>query len=108
MQPSDLPVHLRGDLDTSSVAEALQLITDAIAAATGRAVMIDLAEVTFADSSALGMLLDAKVRAQRQGHELMLMNVPKQLQRVLEITKLDEVFESDRSAHIGGEASESA
>jgi anti-anti-sigma factor len=108
MQPSDSPVHLRGDLDTSSVGDALQLLTDAIAAATGRVVMIDLAEVTFADSSALGMLLDAKERAESQGHALMLINVPKQLQRVLEITKLDEVFETEGGTDIAGEASESA
>jgi anti-anti-sigma factor len=95
MHSNESFARLSGDLDTNTVDRALEVLNAAISAATERVLAIDLADVTFADSSALRMLLDAKERAEAEGVELVLMNVPKQMHRVLEITKLDAVFDID-------------
>src|SRR4051812_18140957 len=97
MEPDNSYVSLSGELDTASVGPALEVIKGAIAASTRQILTINLADVTFADSSALGMLLDVKRRAEAAGHELLLTNVPQQLVRVLEITKLDDVFDIEQT-----------
>jgi anti-anti-sigma factor len=86
-------VRLSGELDIESVPEAAELIHQAILRGVEGEVTVDLADVTFADSSALGMLLDAKKEAEAAGLEFTLLNPPHQLQRVLEVTKLDGVFD---------------
>ncbi|MBD2431332.1 MAG: anti-sigma factor antagonist [Mastigocladus sp. ERB_26_2] len=55
--------------------------------------VIDLAEVDFMDSSGLVALVNGLKAARQQGCRLMLCNVQAPVRLVLEITKLDLVFE---------------
>jgi anti-anti-sigma factor len=57
------------------------------------AVILDLARVTTVDAHGLGVMLELRERMQAKGIRFELMNVSKPLSRVLEITRLDSVFQ---------------
>jgi anti-anti-sigma factor len=57
------------------------------------AIVLDLAGVNTLDAHGLGILLQLRERAELQGIEFRLQNVTKIVNRVLEITRLDSVFE---------------
>ncbi|MCK2215937.1 STAS domain-containing protein [Actinomadura sp. ATCC 31491] len=54
-----LRVTLRGEIDFTNSAEIHKLVTDAVAERRPRHVRVDLAEVTFIDSTGIGVLVDA-------------------------------------------------
>ncbi len=85
-------LSLRGELDLTS---ALVFERELRAAEeTGpRRIVIDLSGLEFMDSTGLRALLLARDRAQSDGHELALRRGPRQVQRVLELTKTAEAFE---------------
>jgi anti-sigma B factor antagonist len=56
-------------------------------------VMVDLRELRFLDSSGLSRLLAARRRARRNGHRFMLIRGPRNVQRVLTLTGVDDSFE---------------
>jgi anti-sigma B factor antagonist len=55
-------------------------------------VVIDLAEVTFIDSTALGVLIGLRNSAQEINKQVILANVPRRVRRILALTGLDVVF----------------
>ena len=57
------------------------------------AVILDLARVTTVDAHGLGVMLELRERMHTKGIRFELMNVSKPLSRVLEITRLDSVFQ---------------
>ena len=57
------------------------------------AIVLDLARVTAVDAGGLGMLLELRRHAESNGVGLKLMNVSRFVRQVLEITRLDSVFE---------------
>jgi anti-anti-sigma factor len=57
------------------------------------AVILDLAWVTIIDAHGLGVLLGLRERAQTKGIRLKLMNVPRLIDHVLAISRLDSVFQ---------------
>lgn len=57
------------------------------------AVVLDLARVTAIDARGLGVMLDLRRQSSLRGINFKLMNVNKFTRRVLEITRLDSVFE---------------
>ncbi len=57
------------------------------------AVILDLARVTTVDAHGLGVMLELRERMHAKGIRFELMNVSKPLSRVLEITRLDSVFQ---------------
>ena len=56
-------------------------------------VVLDLARVSAIDASGLGLMLELRQQAESRGMRFKLMNVTKLVSRVLEITRLDSVFE---------------
>ena len=58
-----------------------------------RAVILDLARVTTVDAGGLGVMLELREQAESKGIRFELMNVNKLVSRVLEVTRLDSVFE---------------
>src|SRR5437016_2442656 len=86
-----LILSLRGELDLTSVPLFERELRDA--EATNPALLvIDLSGLDFMDSTGLRALLQARERAKDDNHELMLRRGPRQVQRVLELTKTLEVF----------------
>ena len=57
------------------------------------AVILDLARVTTVDAGGLGVMLELREQAESNGIRFELMNVTKLVSRVLEITRLDSVFQ---------------
>ncbi len=56
-------------------------------------IVLDLARVNTIDAGGLGVLLELRGYAESRGVEFRLRNVTKLVRRILEITKLDSVFE---------------
>jgi anti-anti-sigma factor len=63
------------------------------AQSTVNTVLLDLARVSTIDASGLGLMLEMREQTQSKGMRFKLMNVTKLVGRVLEVTKLDSVFE---------------
>ena len=55
--------------------------------------LVDLKGVGFLDSSGLGALVRALTSAQKEGGQTKLLHVGPQIRKLLEMTKLDSVFE---------------
>ena len=73
--------------ETETLRNALQSVSDA------SAVIIDLARVTTVDARGLGVMLELREQAESRGIRFELMNVTKLVSRVLEVTRLDSVFQ---------------
>jgi anti-anti-sigma factor len=79
---------LGGELDLA----AAPLLRERIDAAGGSSLVLDLAQVTFADSSILRELLRARERREQSGEPLVLAGIPSPLRRLLELTRTDDLF----------------
>ena len=85
-------IALRGELDLEhaySFDEELRRVE----AMRPPCICIDLRELTFLDSTGLSRLLAARRRARRMGHRLVLVRGPAAVQRVFQLTAVDESFE---------------
>jgi len=58
-----------------------------------RTILLDLARVSTIDASGLGLMLDLRRQTQARDIRFKLVNVTKAVSRVLEVTRLDSVFE---------------
>src|SRR5713226_5429223 len=65
-----------------------------------RAVVLDLARVSTIDGGGLGVMLELREQTQSKGIDFKLMNVTKLVSGVLEITRLNSVFEVTSGAEI--------
>ncbi len=89
----DVPVlHLKGEIDLHTCPElraALQSLMD-----RGEfRLILDLGEVPYLDSAALGVLVDAVRRARENSGGIYLVRVAPFVQRAFEITRLIKIFE---------------
>ena len=83
---------LRGELDLSTVAKVEEELRRAESAEPPVLVM-DLAGLTFLDSTGLRLIVTADQRARDQGRRLTVVKGPDTVQRVFSITRLDERLE---------------
>lgn len=81
-----------GDVDVAVADQLADLATAALLQMTGEVLVIDLADVTFMDSTGLGALVTVRNESIRVGKRLTLANVPEQVRQILAITGLDGVF----------------
>ncbi|MEE1782616.1 STAS domain-containing protein [Streptomyces sp. SP17BM10] len=82
---------LVGDLDVETLAAAAETLA-ALVARRPAAVVIDLREVAFCDSSGLNLLLRTRIEAEKVGLDLRLAAVAPTVMRVLELTGARTVF----------------
>jgi anti-sigma B factor antagonist len=88
----ELPtVALAGELDLAA-APGMHEQLDALLAAGTSSIVVDLADATFLDSTALGVLVNALNRCQESGGQLHLVVREPQILRVLAITGLTDAF----------------
>src|SRR5882724_6007229 len=73
--------------ETETLRKAVQSLSEV------GAVILDFARVTTIDAGGLGVMLQLREQAESRGIRFELMNVTKQIGRVLEITRLDSVFQ---------------
>lgn len=69
-----------------------QLIRDLLGKAT-KNILVNLADVTYIDSSGIGELVSAFTAVSNQGGQLKLLNLTKKVHDLLQITKLYTVFD---------------
>lgn len=89
-QSGKLVVGLEGDVDLEHAPAVRKLLLDTVA--RGRQVIVDLARVTYIDSSGIANLVEAMQAANRQRIKLRLAGVGAQVRRVLTLARLDRVF----------------
>lgn len=85
-------VKLAGEVDMSHSPGVHQALVEVLENRPGRLV-IDLTEVSYMDSSGVGILVDALRRVRVSGGKLVLAAVAPRVLSVLQITKLDQFFE---------------
>ena len=90
-------VKIRGEIDLATAAELEMRVREVLADAPG-GVDLDLAALTFIDSSGLRTLVALAKDATSRGGSFSLRNVPRHAQRVLELTGLDEWFDVSNGA----------
>jgi anti-sigma B factor antagonist len=75
----------RGELDASTCPE----LAEHLSGPSGSLIVVDLVELTFIDSSGLGLLHDARRRAIEDGGNFVVCDPSPAVRRVMEITGLD-------------------
>jgi len=85
-------VSVVGELDVATAPDLRAHLDGAIDRALRNAVLVDLLEVTFIDSTALGVLITGLKRSQRVGGELRIVVAEPRILKIFEITGLTEVF----------------
>ena len=83
-------VRAGGEIDTRTVHGFHEAVTEAAGLASR--VVIDLAGVTFVDSSGLGALIVARNSARNDGGSMSLLSPPPVVRRLLGSTQLHDVF----------------
>jgi anti-sigma B factor antagonist len=84
-------VTLEGEIDIYSSPQFKEILLKGIEEGATR-VVIDLSEVTFIDSTALGVLVSGAKRVRPRNGSLDIICVDENIIRILEITGLDRVF----------------
>src|SRR2546423_6912880 len=79
--------------ETASLREAVGSEVAARSQTRGRAIVLDLARVSAVDASGLGLMLELRELAERRDVRLKLANASGFVRRILEVTRLDSVFE---------------
>ncbi|MFF9088556.1 STAS domain-containing protein [Streptomyces sp. NPDC014991] len=82
---------ISGDLDYGSAAELRELLTT-LTLRPGRRLALDLARMTFCDSSGITALIAARNHALAAGADIALAAVPAPTLRILRIVGLDQIF----------------
>ena len=83
-------VVLAGEIDLEQSPAARRAVLDAIA--HGTAVEVDLAEVSYIDSSGIASLVEGLQQARSQGVDFTLTRISDPVRKVLELARLDRVF----------------
>jgi anti-anti-sigma factor len=86
-----LALAVAGELDISGVDEFLARAGDLVESGADP-VDLDLGGVTFIDSSGLGALVRLQKTVTSTGRRLQLVNVPRPVSRILELTGLSDLF----------------
>jgi anti-anti-sigma factor len=82
-------ISLQGQIvngETETLRNAVQSVSGV------RTVILDLARVAIVDAKGFGVMLELRAQAETEGIRFELMNVPKQVGLLLELTRLDSVF----------------
>ncbi len=104
-EPGVVVVSMIGEIDLDSAPRIHELITQRLAAAALRGVVLDLSEVTFMGSSGLELLLRAQRRAQQRDIDLVIVAGSTSVRRLFTLTGMTEQFPrsdtvSDALAHL--------
>lgn len=81
-----------GEVDMASAGRLGDAIAQALVHRQPRRIVVDLAGVTFMDSSGLNVLVSCRGEAYAQGCELLLNSPAPAVHRILEVTGLLEIF----------------
>jgi anti-anti-sigma factor len=82
-------IALTGEFDIAS-ADRMEQELRRVEALEPKAIVIDISQLDFMDSTGLRVILSADARAHKQGHRLCVSEAPQSVQRVFRITGVDE------------------
>lgn len=85
-------LRLSGELDIAAVDAFLDRARAALADAHP-VLCLDVAEVSFIDSTGLGALVRLREHAHEQGKDIALAHIPRQMSRILDLTGLAGLFD---------------
>lgn len=96
-------IELVGEIDAYTVPK-LQEELMPLAEQNKQTIIVDLSEVTYLDSTGLGILVGTLKKSHKHQSEVILKNMTKRVQRLFDITGLDEIFtiQQDSVAKKGG------
>lgn len=94
-EPSHPVLHASGDIDMTSAPELTDVGMQALDTGEPSGVTVDLAAVTFIDSSGLSALIALNRHARQSGRSFALRAVPPAAERVLSLTGLGTVFRTE-------------
>jgi anti-anti-sigma factor len=89
---SETTIVIRGPLDFTTASEHIDALADATRGA--EAVLVDLSECDFLDSSGLALLVRSAQRATRNGGSLQLRDPSPAVRRLLEFARLEDALPS--------------
>jgi anti-sigma B factor antagonist len=89
-------VSLTGEVDLHTAPE-LEHALDGVIGLGGTSAVVDLADVSFIDSTTLGVLMRTHSQLQRLGGQLIVVASDRRILRTLEITGLDRVLPIERT-----------
>lgn len=90
-------LEVSGEVDIAVADELATAALDALAQDGARCVRVDLASVTFLDSSGLGALVRVRNAARDEGKDLVIANPVESVMKVFAITGLDAVLSFEKS-----------
>jgi anti-sigma B factor antagonist len=89
--PSNV-MQLEGEIDLHVSPEVAQSLRSMVAKKP-KVLVVDLAKVTYLDSSGLAVLIEAMQSVQEYGGRFALANVQESVRHIFEIARLDQVFQ---------------
>jgi anti-anti-sigma factor len=99
-------LHVHGAMIVGGGLDAFQ--ESAVTVSNASVIVIDLAGVSRIDAAGVGVLLKLREQTEAAGQEFRLMNVTTLVRQVLEISRLDSVFEVWASSDVASASSDSA
>jgi anti-sigma B factor antagonist len=90
-----LVLRLSGQLTGGSAADAVRDRVGAALAQGFKKLLLDLEEVTWVNSTGLGVLISAHLAAAREGARIRFMRVSRRIDSIFSITRLSTVFATD-------------
>ena len=96
-----LIVRLRGELDMDAVSKFRNRVIELMEEKKLNNLLLDMAEVQFIDSTGIGVLLGRYREIKSQGGELVLINLDKNIRRLLKLSgilNLVDVYENENEA----------
>lgn len=89
---SDAELRIFGEFDMTGVLRVESELSRLLEAKAIDRLVLDLGGVDFVDSTGLGVIIDLDQRARRGEFELSIIPGPRHVQRVFEVTKLEDVL----------------
>ena len=88
--------HIIGDIDHHNAREMRETIDDAVLKAQARALELDFRDVTFMDSSGIGLVMGRYKLMQEVGGSLRVVNIAGHLKKVMMLAGLDRLAVMDK------------
>lgn len=89
----DVILRLEGQLMGGPDAEALRSAIAGAVAQGKKTVLLDMAEVSWVNSSGLGILISSHLAARNAGSRIVLAGLTKRIESILAVTRLNTIFE---------------
>jgi anti-anti-sigma factor len=86
---------LRGEIDLA-VCDTLRRDLEAVVATPDTHLLIDATDVTFIDSSGIGVIIDTHLALEADGRHMLIVNMPPAVRKPFELLGIDHLFRYDR------------